>query len=477
MSRVGAALKDYWKGPGGGKEVLAIAYPLILGQLSFTIQAFVSRLFLTWYSPEALAGAMTGLFAALALIGLFSVTGEYLTVFVAQYLGAGRPERVGPVMWQGIYFSALAGLVCAGLSPIVSPLFHLAGHAPLVMAYEISYSRILLIGAFPTILMATLSTFFAGRGETRVVFVVTVFVTALNVVLDYLWIFGHLGFPRGGVVGAAFASITCESVGSIVFFILMLREPFRKAYATLGGWRLEPELLFRFIRLGVLAGLQFSVELFAFELFMVIVGRIGTIPLAASGMAFNLNIFVFVPMIGLGVGVSSLVGRHLGADQPEAAERSAWSAFSLSLVYMCFWSALYVFAPGLLLIPFAAGSDPATFVPLAATTTVLLRFIAFYSLFDMMNLVFASGLKGAGDTRYPLVVTCVLSVVAMLVPAYVLCIKLHAGVYVAWTTATAYVLFVGLLMLVRFRAGKWKSLRIVEPHPANLRPLSTPLGA
>ena len=79
-----------WGGEGGGREVAILAYPLILGHLSFTIQTFVDRLFLTWYSPEAVAGAVTGLFAVWAIIALFTGTGEYLTTFVAQYLGAGR---------------------------------------------------------------------------------------------------------------------------------------------------------------------------------------------------------------------------------------------------------------------------------------------------------------------------------------------------------------------------------------------------
>ena len=87
--------KRMWSGPGGGREVALLAYPLILGHLSFTLQTFVDRLFLTWYSAEAVAGAVTGLFAVWAIVALFTGTGEYLTTFVAQYLGAGRPERIG----------------------------------------------------------------------------------------------------------------------------------------------------------------------------------------------------------------------------------------------------------------------------------------------------------------------------------------------------------------------------------------------
>ena len=102
--------RPFWRGDGGGREVLILAYPLILSQMSFTIQVFVDRLFLTWYSAEAVAGAVTGLFVVWAVIGLCIGTGEYATTFVAQYLGAGRPERIGAAIWQGIYFAVAAGL-------------------------------------------------------------------------------------------------------------------------------------------------------------------------------------------------------------------------------------------------------------------------------------------------------------------------------------------------------------------------------
>src|SRR5512139_337018 len=102
---------EAWRGDGGGREVALLAYPLILSHLSFTIQTFVDRLLLTWYSAEAVAGAVTGLFAVWSVVALFTGTGEYLTTFVAQYIGAGRPTRVGPAIWQGVYFAAGAGLV------------------------------------------------------------------------------------------------------------------------------------------------------------------------------------------------------------------------------------------------------------------------------------------------------------------------------------------------------------------------------
>jgi MATE family multidrug resistance protein len=466
MHAARAALVRFWRGPGGGGEVLLLAYPLILSNISFTFQTFLDRVFLSHYSKEAMAGAHTGMFVLFVFIGLFVYTGEYLTTFVAQYLGAGRPERIGPTLWQGLYFSLLAGLLVAGLSPLAAPLFHLAGHEPAVREAEIRYTSILMLGAFPAVAMATLSTFFTGRGATRTVLLVNLLSAGLDCVLNWCWIFGHAGLPRAGVAGAAYSTIVSQAVGALVFVVLILRPEHRRVYATLSGWRLSPPLLWRLLRYGLPSGLSVSLEVLAFALFLIIVGRLGTDALAATTIAFTLNSLIFMPMLGLGLGVSSLVGRYLGARRPELAERTTWSAFWMSLAYMGACGLGFVLAPGPMLAPF--GESGAGFAAVSAVTVVLLRFVVVYSIFDMMNVVFAAGLKGAGDTGYPLALTVGLSWGAMLVPGYVACAVLGGGVYTAWCFASAYVVLLGLLMLRRFRAGGWKSLRVIEPHVPEL---------
>jgi MATE family multidrug resistance protein len=196
---------------------------------------------------------------------------------------------------------------------------------------------------------------------------------------------------------------------------------------------------------------------------MMIVGRIGAAPLAASGIAFNLNMIVFMPMLGLGVAVSSLVGRYLGAERPDLAERATRTAVAMCTLYMTLCGLVYVLGPRLLLAPYAAGADPAEFGPVADTAVVLLRFIALYSIFDMLNVLFAAGVKGAGDTRYPLYATVVLSWLTMLAPAWIWCSYFGGGVYAAWTCASAYVILLGLAMMRRFAEGRWKAMRVIEP--------------
>lgn len=457
MNRLGRL----WRGDAGGREVLTLGFPLILSMMSVTAQHFVDRIFLTWWSAEAVAGVTTGGFAIWVLTGLFNGTAEYATPFVSQYVGAKREDRIGAVVYQAAYFAILAGLLGWILSYLVTPLFDAVGHTPSMRVHEIAYACILLRGTFPVVLMVALSTYFAGRGQTRTVLAVTVFATLANVAFDWILIFGNLGVPALGTVGAAYATVLSQALGALAYLALILKAPERHAHGFL-DFRFDSRLFLRLLKLGLPSGLQPSLEILGFTLFMFVIGNIGVAPLAATSIAFNLNGIVFLPAVGLGYGVSTLVARYLGMQRPALADRAIRSGLVISQIYMVACSSIYLLAPGVLLAPYALGADPATFAEVSRIATVLLRFVAFYSIFDMVNVVCAGGLKGAGDTRFPMTATVVISWVVMLIPTWWFCVRGGQGVYVAWIFATLYVVVLGAVMFVRYRRGAWQTLRVIE---------------
>jgi multidrug resistance protein, MATE family len=454
-------LREHWRAQGGGREVLSFSYPLILSQMTFIVQMLINRLFLTWYAPQAVAAATAGLFITQIGILICSATGEYTTTFIAQYLGAGRPDRIGPAVWQGIWFAFFAGTLLAALAPAAAAMFEWAGHSRALRADETAYARILLFGSFSIILMPTLASFFAGRGQTRVVLLGNILSASLNVVLDYLLIFGRLGLRRSGVSGAAVATVLSNTIGASFFFVLMIRPACRAEFGTLRGFRFEPRLFLRLLRFGLPAG-SHAIGALALALFVLIIGRLGTTELAATGIAFSLNGLVFTPMVGLALGVMALVARYQGSERSDLAERVTWTAFGWSLVWMLFWSFVYAFLPRLLLAPYAAGADSQTFAPVADTTVILLRFVAVFSVFDMMNAIFAAGLRGAGDTAFPLVTEIVVGWTIMLLPTYLACVQFGRGLLTAWTLASLSFCLIGIVMKIRYRAGKWRHLRVIE---------------
>jgi MATE family multidrug resistance protein len=444
-----------------------MAFPLILSTGAWSVQHFVNRMFLTWYSPETVAASMPAGMVNFTIYSVFLGTVSYVDVFVAQYFGANRRRMIGPALWQGIYLSAAGALIIAAFAPFSRTIFDIFGHDPVVRANEIVYFRILCMGAFPGLASAVMSGFYAGRGKTWTIVVVNSLGTVMNILLDYFLIFGHAGFPEMGMKGAAIATITASTFTFLLYFSLISRRKYDAEYHTLSGWRLSPALFKRIIRFGVPSGLHFSLDTAGFTLFVLIMGTLGTVSLAATNIAFNISTLAFMPMIGAGIASSVLVGQYLGKNRPEIASRSAFSAFHLAFSYMASISLLYVVAPGIFLAPYAANADPASFAAISGIVVVLLRFVAVYSLFDAMNMIFAAAVKGAGDTHFVLRMSVVVSLAVLVLPSYVALVVLKQGIYTGWTIASIYIATLGLSFLFRFLAGKWKTMRVIEmPVPA-----------
>jgi multidrug resistance protein, MATE family len=462
--------KNRWKSSNGYREVLVLAFPLILSTGSWSIQQFVDRMFLTWYSPETIAAAMPAGIFNFTIMSLFIGTASYVSTFVAQYYGAERFDRIGPVIWQGIYISVIGGVFLLALIPFAGPFFDLVGHEKAVRGYETIFFQVLCLGAIPAIASSAMSGFFAGRGDVWPVVWVDALATLVNIVLDYLLIFGNFGFPEWGISGAAIATDISALFAFLAFFFLMTRKKYDHRFGVIGGWKFDGELFWRIVRFGLPSGIQFFVDVAGFSVFILLMGRLGVEALAATNIAFNINTLAFMPMIGVGIAISILVGQNLGRNDPRAAERSVYSGFHLTFFYMGTISLLYVVVPGLFLKPFAAGSDPASFAAISGIIVILLRFVAVYSLFDTMNIVFASALKGAGDTRFVMFMITCISGGVLVIPSFVALVIFHADIYIGWTIASAYVCLLGLTFFLRFLGGKWKSMRVIEAAPYALSP-------
>ena len=462
------SITSRWYRPCGYRELFIVAIPLIISTGAWSVQHFVDRMFLTWYSPETIAAAMPAGIVNFTIMSLFIGTAQYVNTFVAQYYGAERYSRIGPSIWQGIYIAAIGGVVHLTLIPLAGRFFGFVGHEEAIMQHEIVYFSTLCLGAFPVIASSAMSGFFSGRSETWPIMWVNISATCVNIVLDYCMIFGNFGFPEMGIRGAGIATVASACFSLALYIILISRRLYNERYHTLSGWRPERSLFVRLLRYGLPNGVQFFLDVAGFTIFLLLIGRLGTDSLAATNIAFNINTIAFMPMIGLGMAVTVLVGQNLGKNNPEMAERSVYSGFHMTLLYMTSIAALYVFVPGLFLAPFASNADPSRFQTIRETTVILLRFVALYSIFDSLTLIFAAGLKGAGDTRYVMYSIVALSTTVMVIPSFIALEVFHASIYVGWTIVTLYIIVLGMLFLYRFLGGKWKTMRVIEKIPPAL---------
>ncbi|HEX7448276.1 MAG TPA: MATE family efflux transporter [Pirellulales bacterium] len=443
--------------------MLSIALPLIASTVSWTIMIFTDRVFLAWYSPAAVAAALPAGMLSFAVICFPLGLAAYVNTFVAQYHGAGRNERIGAAVWQAIFIGLAAAPLALITIPLAPGIIEAVDHDPDVTSYEVDYYQAVCAGEATLVLIAALSAFFTGRGEVRTVMVVDSSAAALNILLDYLWIFGHAGFPTMGPKGAAWATTVATWLRLFVYMVLWFRPKFRQTYHTVSGCRFDRELFGRLLWFGFPNGLQYLFEVGSFSVFLMLVGQFGEKALAASNLSFNLNSLAFMPVVGIGLAASTLVGQHLGENRPDLAARSTWSAFALGAILMLPVAALYVFAPHWLLAAYSLHSEPRDFAELEDLASLLLRYVAAYCLFDAMNVILSGALKGAGDTRFVLFVTLSAALVTGL-GCWLGVKHFSLGLYFCWSMMTGWVCLLGVVFLARFVQGRWRTMRVIESH-------------
>jgi multidrug resistance protein, MATE family len=449
--------------PGGSRELLSLAAPLVLSQSFMTVQVFVDTVLLAWHDPREMAASFPAVMWFWLPFGLLQVTAGYTSTFVAQYTGAGRPHRVGPAVWQGIHFALLAGLLMLLLVPAAPLVISAGGHSAALQPLEVAYLRCLAFAAVPMLLVAAVNGFFSGRGHTWTVLGIEAFGTAVNVSLALVLVFGRLGFPEMGIEGAGWATAAGSWASALLGVGLLLRRRYREEFATASGWRPERELFGRLMKYGGPAGAQVFLDVLVFNVFVQLVGRLGEAAMGATTLTVRLNMIAFLPMMGLGQAVCILVGQRLGADRPDLAERSAYSGLKWASGYMSAVALVYLTLPTLLVSVFEGGRDPEEFAALAAIVPGLLVYVAAYSVVDSVNLTFAFALRGAGDTRFVTLVTFCLAWPVMVVPTY-LVVRSGGSVYWAWWFATAHIFAMAACFYLRFRTGRWKLMRVIEPE-------------
>jgi multidrug resistance protein, MATE family len=436
---------------------------LVVSMSSWTVMNFMDRMFLLWHSEESVAAVLPAGMVHFAMICFPLGIASYVNTFVAQYHGAGHPKRVGSAVWQG----ARLGLFCIPIFlatiPLAPWIFRLAGHGPALVAEETIFFQTCCLGAGAEIIAASLAAFFTGLGINRVVMIVDTVAAIINGVLDYCLIFGHWGLPEMGIQGAALATVISLWFRVVAYGGLMMLPRYRVPFHLWDGRAFNWSLTRRLLRYGGPNGLQLLIDVAGFTLFLLVMGRLGENALAATNLAFNVNTLAFVPMLGLGVALSTIVGQQLGRNKPHLADRATWTGLWMAMLYMGGMALVYVLFPGVLLWGHAKGTSPAEFIPLRDTTIVLLRFVAVYCIFDSMNVVFSGALKGAGDTRF-ILITSMLMTPLPLATAYLGMRFFDGGLLWCWTVITVWISAMGFIYCGRFLQGHWRHFRVIEPE-------------
>ncbi len=444
------------------RALFSVSLPLVLSMAATTVMEFTDRVFLANYAIDAIAAALPAGIAAFLILTFFTGVTTYLNVFVAQYTGAGSHRRIGPCMWQGIYFSLAATVVLMGLSFTAYPIFRLGGHPPEVQELERIYFRILCLGGGFNVLGTCLASFFTGRGKTRPVMLINMVGMAFNIPLDYALINGVWLFPEMGIRGAGIATVCSWALIAFLYAWLIFDRNNERLYGMWSGRGLDRELLGRIIRKGMPAALQFAMDVLAFTFFVFWVGRLGKVELAVSNIALSIESVAFMPAFGFSMGLSTLVGQALGRNDVNDALRFTRQTIAVLLTYTIALGLFLGLAPQWILTIFImAEKGSAAYWELLDRGVVVMRIMALFIAFDAMYFTFIGVLKGAGDTRFIMWSIGLASLFVMVLPLTFITVYADGGLYASWAVLTLYVLSLFAVSFWRFRQGKWKVIRVI----------------
>jgi len=441
--------------------MLAIALPMIVSTACDGIMTFTDRLFLSRQGSEQMNAAMGGGVAMQMLMFFFIGLTGYTTALVAQYFGSGQKKMGAVVAYQGMLIALLAYPIILLARPLALYFFDFMHVPPEQLGFQTEYFNIVIFGSVISILRNVLSCYFSGLGRTRIVMVAALVAVTVNVGLDYVMIFGKLGFPVMGVRGAALATVAGSISALLVLAIAYVGRKNWHEFHVAASFRFNAGVMRKLLYFGYPAGLEFFLNFLAFTAIIFMFYSQGTVVATASTIMFNWDLVSFIPLLGIEIAVTSLVGRYMGAGDPDTAHRAAMSGIKTGILYSVVILLLFVFIPELLVRVFSPSEPSSTFnqaVPIAKT---MIRIASLYVLAEAMMVALVGALRGAGDTHWTMVASVTFHwtfVPLLAIMFYVLKMSPVAG----WLALVILFLVFCFVLFMRYRGGKWRNIRVVE---------------
>lgn len=452
--------KDYTRA-AGIKELLVIALPMIISMACDGLMIFTDRLFLAKVDSLQMNAALAGGISFEVLLFFFIGLTGYSNALVAQYFGADEKANASKTTFQAFLVILAAYPLILACRPLVIQYFDWMQLPPLQVGYQITYMNILAWFSVLGLTRHVLACYFSGIGRTRIIMNATLVALAVNVLLDYILIFGKLGIAPMGIRGAAIATVTGEGAAMLMLLWAYLQKQNRIEFSVLKSFRFDAVVMKKLLYFGSPAGIELLLNFMAFAMMVTLFHAQGEMVATASTIMFNWDMLSFIPLIGIEIGVTSLVGRYMGANKTKLAENAAYSAIKVGLAFSLCTMTVFMLLPAQMVQVFKPDTQPELFHAAAPLAESLLRIAAFYVLSEAVMIALIGTLRGAGDTYFTMFASIIVH--WLFVPILYLSLNVFRfSVPMSWLfIALFYFLFSGVLFW-RFKSGKWKKIKVIE---------------
>lgn len=432
------------------KQTFSLAVPLVGIQLAQAAIGITDTLMVGQLGAAELAALTlaTAFFFSLFIVGL-GLTQAVLPL-AAEAQGAEDPimlrRTIRMGFWVATGYTFIALLILFNTEAIL--LF--AGQAPETVAHASGYISIAQWALWPMLLFMNLRAFYTVLDRANIMFAINIVGVLVNIGLNYMFIFGNWGAPELGVEGAAVATLGTAILTLAGMVLLSLYDTRMKGFEIYGRfWRVDAEILRRIIRLGSPIGMTLLAEVGLFTAATILIGRIGTLELAAHGIVMQLASLSFMVPLGLSNVTTTRVALAYGRRNTEDLRRASYTTIVLAVGFMSVAALLFLAMPESLISVFldSSGEDTMAVVALAVPYLFL---AALFQLFDGAQAVAAGALRGMQDTRVPMVIAIFSYWIAGLGTGYVLAFPLGLGGIGIWAGLALGLALAAVLLLARF---------------------------
>ena len=440
---------------GGVQEMLGVSLPMVMSMSFDTFLVFINRLFLSKLGPDYMNAALTGGIMEMVTIVFFNGVIGYSTAMVAQNLGAKKTARCSLVLVQAIIMAMCSyPLAIALMYP--SHLFLNSFDVPVEQSIlQIKYYDILIYGSIITMLRHAFSCFFIGLGKTRIVMAATLTGLAVTLILSYIFTFGKFGFPALGIIGAPAAIVAGSFSALCLLFFRFFSKKYRENYSTHKCWRFSKRISSTLIKKGLPSGTEIFLNMLAFQALILVFDSQGLAAATATSVTFSWDMVSFVPLIGLEIGATSLVGKYIGARDFASANRSVISGIKTGLCYSGFIIILFVGIPDILVNIFKPHVINPEWDEAKDLAIKMIRLAAIYVTVETLMVIYSGALRGAGDTFAVMFISSGLHW-AITILSYVLLNIFKIGVIETWGTTVIIWTAFPLFLFLRWKNGKWR---------------------
>ncbi|HCM78019.1 MAG TPA: MATE family efflux transporter [Cytophagales bacterium] len=381
------------------------------------------------------------------LLMLFGIGVSYaITPLVATADGENDPTKVSDVLRHGLFIAFINGLVLIVVVLLCRPLLYYIDQPEEVVQLAIPYLSILAFSLLPLLIFQSCRQFAEGLSNTRIAMIIMLGSVVLNVLLNYILIYGHIGFPALGLNGAGWGSLTSRIM--MMFAILgyiYFGKQFSIYRAGLAIGNYSTKLFKRILNIGIPAGMQFIFEVAAFDFSAIMMGWLGTNALAAHQIAINLATISYMTTSGLASAATIRVSNELGKRDFKKLKDVAYTLILLALAFMTLWAIIFIVGRNVLPTIYIDNVDV---ISIAAPLIVI---AGFFQLSDGVQVVFIGALRGLQDVKMPTVFIFFAYWIIGLPLGYYLGFKAGFGSVGIWYGLLTGLTVTAIAMFIRFR--------------------------